>query len=98
MTLPFRPGQVWIHPTFRRSGDKSDLDHMRLLPPGYLLLRTTRPRTAGDSSEDERQVPFGSPRQGNATTDANRIRAWWTRWLTANVNLGLGRTRGGQAS
>ena len=39
-----------------------------------------------------------SPRQGNATIGAHRIRAWWTWWLTINVGVGLGRTRGGQAS
>ncbi len=39
-----------------------------------------------------------SPRQGNATTDTDRILAWWTRWMTANVGVGLGRTRVGQAS
>ena len=41
---------------------------------------------------------LNSPRQGNATIGANRILAWWTRWLTANVGVGLGRTRGGQAT
>jgi len=43
-----------------------------------------------------------SPRRGNATTDADRILAKWTRWLTANVGVGLprvvGRTQGGQGT
>ncbi len=65
-----RPGREWVRPAVRLRGQKSDLDHIDLLPPRCLLLRTTQPLTAaGDSSGAERNVPL-SPRKGNATTGA----------------------------
>ncbi len=44
------------------------------------------------------RVELGRPGIGDATIGAHRIRAWWTWWLTINVGVGLGRTRGGQAT
>lgn len=49
---------------------------------------------------DKRPItPHG---KDDATIDADRTRAWWTRRLTANVSVGLlrvvGRTRDGQGS
>jgi len=48
------------------------------------------------------RVELGRSGIGDATTDAIRIGAWWTWWLTINVAVGLprvvSRTQGGQAS
>ncbi len=44
------------------------------------------------------RLQLGQLGTGVATIGADRILVWWTRWLTANVGVGLGRTRGGQAT